>query len=190
MEALLTRAIPSQLWSAAAAAGGLLWIIKAATILSLDEQPAYTFEIAPFLFGVASIGVVLTWEGVQPGAGRHMRYLAGLATIAGAVAAIAYILQGDDGAFGLGAMVSLLAVLCVLLYTGRAIWRHRALGDWSAIPWALGWVIVAAIPLGGAMAEIDERLLEVPILAIGLGWIVLSASQIRVSGTFSTAETG
>jgi hypothetical protein len=49
---------------------------------------------------------------------------------------------------------------------------------------------VAAIPLGGAMAEIDERLLEVPILAIGLGWIVLSASQIRVSGTFSTAETG
>ena len=42
----------------AAAIGGVLWTVKSLTILVVGTQPDYTFEIAPFFFGVAAVGVV------------------------------------------------------------------------------------------------------------------------------------
>jgi hypothetical protein len=102
---------------------------------------------------------------------------------------VAYLVQGDEALFGISAMVAMLSVLAVLLGCGRAIWRNKALGRWSFGPGALGWVTIAAIPVGGALAEVDERLLEVPLLVVGLMWVglgVVLASAQRVRGNETT----
>jgi hypothetical protein len=190
VEAHVGSPIPQWLWRSAAAVGGILWIVKSASILLFDKQPVFSFELAPFCFGVASLGIVQVWHGVSPKPSPVPRYLATLATLAGAVAAVAYIVQGGNGLFGPAAGVSLLSGLAVLLVTGLSIWRQHALGASSAAPWLLGWTIVVAIPSGGALEAIDERLLEVPLLAIGAGWVVLSAPRTGASRPLPGVESG
>jgi hypothetical protein len=159
-----------KLAAAAAAIGGLLWGIKAVSILVADVQPAYTFEVAPFFFGLAGLGLVTRYERLRTSPARAVCSFAWLAVSAGLAAALLHFLFGDVAAFGLAIMTALIALLVVLFWTGRR------LREWSPVPWILGWTIVASLPIGGALAEIDERLLEVPLLIVSAFWILLAAA--------------
>ncbi len=165
-------------WAAAAAfAGGTLWAVKALAILIADDQPAYMFEMAPFFFGIATLGVALVWETNQIQPRRRVRAFAIAASISGAVSALASVAGLDEVVFGPALMISALSTIGVLLYTGRTLRKTSSLGRWSNLPWIIGWLFVAAIPVGGVLENINERLLEVPLLAISLAWIVLSTSM-------------
>jgi hypothetical protein len=157
----------------AAALGGTLWSIKSLGILIADAEPEYAFAVAPFWFGLACIGLVRLWEDQRDDRSWQVRATALLACGAGGVAATAYVVQGDAGVFSVSVLVAMLAVLAVLLGVGRRIWRAGVFERSSFFPWALAWLMLASIPIGGALAALDERLLEVPLLAVGLAWIWL-----------------
>ena len=83
---------------------------------------------------------------------------------------------------GLSLMVTSIALLAFLLGVGRS------LREWSAIPWNLGWLMIAALPIGGLLAAIDERLLEVPLLAVSLTWVVLGLRLAALAEPVSGAK--
>jgi hypothetical protein len=53
---------------------------------------------------------------------------------------------------------------------------------WSALPLAMGLGGPLLILAGGALAMISERLLEIPIVLIGLAWMLLGYSVLTVKG--------
>jgi hypothetical protein len=155
-----------------AAIGGALWIVKSLAILAFNEQPDHTFEMAPFFFALAVAGVVVEFG--EPGTrSRSVRSgLGAVAVVAGTVSALTYVVYGDTDLFGASSLVTLLAVLLSLLSYGRSAEPS------AAVPWLLGLSMIAAIPTGGALSAINERLLEVPLLFVGLGWLVLVATLL------------
>ena len=97
------------LWGAASAIGGALWTVKSVSILLVNRQPDFTFEFAPFFFGIAVLGVVRTTAHFRPVA-VWLRSLAWLAVVAGAVAAVTYLVQRDGVLFGSAIATAMLAV--------------------------------------------------------------------------------
>ena len=165
----------NQIASASAVVGGSLWSAKSAAILIADTQPAYLFELAPLCFGVATLGLAGKAQSI-PGAGSVFAWgLSSLATVAGVLTALIYISFGDVAAFGLAIMVALIAILAFMLTTGRG------LRPWSPLPWRLGWLMIAAIPVGGVLASVDERLLELPLLVVSVAWILLGVRMAEIS---------
>ena len=176
----------------AALIGGLLWIVKSLSILIADKQPDFTFEVAPFFFALATLGVVSIWEPTRTRPSRNVRRLTLFAAVVGGVATIAYVVGGDEGLVGPALAATVLIVVAVLGYTGRDIRRSHALGALGALPFALALLFVLAIPVGAVLENLNERLLEIPLLGIGIGWVVLSSAATeftplkwRVSSTES-----
>ena len=145
---------------------GLLWSIKSISILVADYQPAFVFESAPMFMGLAALGIA---SNVKNSGTPRLAVLvfAILAVVNGALAVLLHALTGDSDAFGFVLMLSMLNVLAVLSYGG---WLVRA---WSLTPIAVFVVTLVALPVGGALAEVDERLLEVPLLIVSAAWISL-----------------
>lgn len=167
------------LYGGAAAIGGVLWAVKSLAILATGEQPDYIFMSAPFFFGIASIGIseaadtaFRTWL---------LKAVAWTATIAGAIAAGASLAGSEDGPFGASVAVCMLAVLVVMLWGGYKIRRSGSLGKWSFGPWGLAWLMLAALPIGGVLESVNERLLEVPLLLVGVAWIGLGTAMAVAS---------
>jgi len=77
----------------------------------------------------------------------------------------------------------LLGALVLLGLTSRRSRRLR----WSALPFWMGVLCVPALLAGGALSEIDERLLEIPLVPFAIGWILLGYSMWH-STTSDTAE--
>jgi hypothetical protein len=162
-------------WAGVAALiGGLLWIVKSLSILIADEQPDFVFEVAPFFFAVATMGVVLTWEHNRGRASQNVRRFASVGVVAGGVAAVADVAGGDELLFGVAIATAVTIVIGLLGYTGRDLRRGKALGALSALPLALALSFLLAIPVGGALEGLNERLLEIPLLLIGVEWVPLS----------------
>jgi hypothetical protein len=163
----------------AAATGGVLWGIKSAAILVADYQPEYIFSIAPAFFGVACIGLTFA-----SGSRVVLRQaLAVLAAGAGILAAASYIASGDTEVFSVAILMAILAVLAVLLSSRRSASAKVPFTGWRFTPRELAWLMLASIPIGGALAALNERLLEAPLLAVSLGWICLGAALISRSET-------
>lgn len=165
--------------------GGVLWAVKGLAILVADSQPAYTFEIGLACFGVATLGIA---DKVSSSivAIRIVAILAGAAALAGIAASLMYAVAGDNDAFGFLAMVTALSTLAVLLYGGHKV------KAWSTWPFYLGCLYIVSMPVGGALAGIDERLLEVPLIAVAIGWIALAGRMASdtLLGRLSAASTG
>lgn len=165
-------------WGIAAAIGGLLWATKSVAILATGLQPDYIFELAPSLLALASLGLVLAWYREGSGTRFHVG-LATLAVVAAGTASLSYALTGDDeGLFGPAMMIATLSMIVILFWVGRPLWRTRDGGLWRAIPYPLAWSFVIALPLGGLLAALNERLLEIPLLVISIEWIWLGAALI------------
>lgn len=71
---------------------------------------------------------------------------------------------------GFGAFAALLAL-------GLAARRARVLAaPYTSLPWAMGLAAIPLLIVGGALEALNERLLELPIALLGLGWIALGAA--------------
>ena len=165
----------------AALIGGLLWIVKSLSILIADKQPDFVFEVAPLFFAIATIGVVLVWEDNQGSPRQNVRTFAFVGVVAGGVAAGTYVAGGDELLFGVAIATAVILVIGLLGYTGRDLRRDQALGRWSALPLALALSFLLAIPVGGVLEGLNERLLEIPLLLIGIGWVALSWPLFGIS---------
>jgi len=163
--------------------GAVFWAVKSLGILLADYEPEYAFALAPFFFGVAAVGVAARIDPARRRARTVTSVLALVAMLAGGAAALLYIATGDSTGFGLTIMVSVLSLLAVLSYGG---WLVRW---WSIIPFALAATMFIGLPIGGALSEIDERLLELPLLAVAMGWILLGLTFWRDSREHSEATS-
>lgn len=128
------------------------------------------------LFALVTLGLA---SGVPPSrAGRVGIALAVTALLGCLVAAVSSVVTGNvlgpDLALGMVTMTVALAISgLALLRSGAAV---------GAFPLLLGLATIPATLVGGALSTADERLLEVPILAIGLGLIFLGVALLRLVG--------
>ena len=69
--------------------------------------------------------------------------------------------------------VSSIALLLGLLTLGRD-------GRWPApLAWGIGLAMLPALLVGGALSAIDERLLELPLVCLGVGWMAVGWAMLR-----------
>lgn len=160
--------------AAASALGGAAWVVKAAAILATGDQPPLVYETAPLLLAVGLLGV------------HAMLVPASTITRCGGWAAVVAVLLGlaslttsvtsttSDGGFSPLTLATSVCTVAGLVLLGLASRRQTALA-WPVrvLPLLLGVLTVPLLAVGGALAVLDERLLEVPLLVLGLGWIVL-----------------
>jgi len=160
----------------AAAVGGALWAVKGTAILLTGDQPEYIFEVAPLLFaiGLAGLHALLERHG-----GKSARVGGALALTALALAASSaayYLATTDDEGFPLSATIPLtaLSIFAALVLLGIAVRRADALpGRWRSLPLAIGAGAVPMLMVGGILEGLSERLLEIPLVVLGLAWIAL-----------------
>ena len=168
----------------AAAIGGLCWLLKSGLILLTGEQPLLLFEVAPAFFAIAIVGLAGRVNG-QSGLARAGAMIA----IAGGVAALLNsVREVFIAATGMVLMeIELISIaagfgwLFGLLFVGISMWRRQTFsGRWRLLP-----VLLAVVPfpmiillsiVGEAMGlapAVGERLIEIPLLLLGLGWMAL-----------------
>ena len=153
--------------------GGLLWVVKGGAILLIGQQPPAVFEAAMPLFAVGLLGLHARLDGRGGPLGK-----AGVLVAYGALAAAAFVLMAPIAPFyvaaGFGPFLGL-----VLL--GSATLRARVFHPpWSALPLATGLGGPLLILAGGGLSLMSERLLEVPIVLVGLAWMLLGYSVLAV----------
>lgn len=184
----------------AAVAGGAMWIVKGGVILAVGDQPPLMFEAAALLFPLALIGLHDRLGGEGGRRARTGGALARLAVATGLVAASYGLLVPEPSDVILSVLTAVTGLLTFigLLLLGLAVRSVGALASrWRNLPAAMG---IAAIPaltvIGGVLAAIHERLLELPIVALGVAWVVLGfllslprGADVR-SGTAAPTDGG
>lgn len=169
----------------AAAIGGTAWTVKAVVTLVTGDEPPTAFAIGFALFPFALLGL---WSLVRKVDGRAPTVggaIAATAAVAVVLAALIRAVGGagvepsDDEVTVLTPFIAIggFGALAALVVLGVVVRRSGALpAPYTSLPWAMG---VAAIPLlmvGGALETVSERLLEPPIVLLGLGWIAIGAA--------------
>ena len=154
-----------------------MWVVKGGVILAVGDQPPLLFEAAGLLFPLALIGLHDRLGGEGGKRARAGGMLARLAA-AGALAAGAYgvlVPEPSDVVLGLLVAVTGLSTFIGLLLLGLAARSVGAFPSrWRNLPAAMGIAAIPAVTIvGGVLEAIHERLLELPIVAFGIAWVVL-----------------
>ncbi len=147
-----------------AATGGLAWAVKAAAILATGDQPPVVFEAAPMFFGVALTALALTSEL----RGRHRKTAIALGVLTVTAGVVAGVTEAVGQVWGPAIAASSLCLIAGLLSLGR-----RGSSAAHTFAWWIGASILPALVVGGLLSAINERLLEVSILTLGLMWLWL-----------------
>ena len=159
----------------AAMVGGLLWVVKGGSILLTGQQPPVIFEAALPLFALGLMGLHARLEG-RGGPMGKAGILVAYAALAAAVLLLVAPLPPLYAIAGFGSFLGLVLV-------GSATLQARILPPpWSALPLALGLGGPLSILAGGGLALMGERLLEIPIVLVGLAWMLLGYSVLAVEG--------
>jgi hypothetical protein len=175
----------------ATALGGLLWAAKGSAILLTGDQPEYLFELAPLFFALGLLALHARLEGGGGNAARLGGALAwsGLALVLASAAL--YLATGEEEGFPIGITIPLaaLSILAALVLLGIAVRRTEALpGRWRSLPLAMGAGVIPLMIVGGILEMLDERLLEIPIVLVGLAWSALGYAVWRhTSGPLAKA---
>jgi hypothetical protein len=171
----MASSAPIRLGGVAAMVGGLMWVVKGGAILLTGQQPPVLFEAAMPLFAVGLLGLHARLDG-RGGALGNAGVLVAYAALASAAIAVMAPLAPFLAVAGFGPFVGL-----VLL--GSATLQARVfLPPWSALPLAMGLGGPLLILAGGDLAMISERLLEIPIVLVGLSWMLLGYLLLVVKG--------
>ncbi len=177
--------------SAAVIAGGA-WIIKAGLTLATGNEPTAAFAIGLALFPFALLGL---WSLVGAVGGRSAQLgglLAAAAAISVVLAALVRAVGGadvepsEDEITALTPFIALagFGTFAALFVLGIAVRRAGALpGRYALLPWAMGLATIPLLILGGALEAVSERLLELPIALLGLGWVMLGVALWDASTT-------
>jgi hypothetical protein len=153
--------------------GGLLWVVKGGSILITGQQPPVVFEAALPLFAVGLLGLHARLDGRGGPLGK-VGVLVAYAALAAAATALITPLAPFIVVAGFGPFLGF-----VLL--GSATLRSRVFRPpWSALPLAMGVGGPLLILAGGGLALISERLLEIPLMLVGIAWMLLGYSILVV----------
>lgn len=165
--------------------GGGAWTVKGGWILATGVQPPLLFELAPGLLALGLVGLYLRSDPASRAAAVGMVF----ACLALAAWVVSLGAPAGDGEFAPAMLAATLALLAGLVALGLATRRSSALGPGviSSLPLWLGVLTFPALAVGGALAVLDERLLEVPVVALGLAWVVLGTAIARVPPRAATA---
>ncbi len=170
----------------AALFGGCLWIAKGGAILVTGHQPPLMFEAAAFAFPVALRGLDALLRRREPAPPRAARTAATVALVVGValVALFAVVDDPPDVVISLAAVTMGLATVTSLLLLGSACRRSGGLpAPWARLPWIMGLALVPSMTVvGGLLAAIHERLLELPIVAYGIAWVLLGYAMLAAPG--------
>ena len=184
--------VPAGRWAAlrryaamAAAIGGTALTVKAVVTLVTGDEPAAAFAIGFALFPFALLGL---WSLVRDVGGRAPQIGGAIAATAAVSVVLAALIRAvggagveptEEGATVMTPFIALggLGTFVALVVLGVVVRRSSALpAPYTSLPLLVG---VAAIPLlmiGGALEAVSERLLEIPIVLLGLGWIALGVA--------------
>ncbi len=189
-------AIPVRWGGIAALVGALCWAIKGASILITGYQPPVIFEAAPALFAVALVSLAgsalarALGAGVAPSTRDRAVYALGVvAWIAGVVSAVT--------AFGEEVWGPAIAVASLSTLTGLVLYGVGGRGAIPPLPGALpalaiGIGSIPIIVVGGALSEVNERLLELSVLVLAGLWawlgLVLLAPRVAEPASLPAAE--
>lgn len=180
------QAVWVRVGAGAALLGGGLWIAKGVSILVTGYQPPLTFEAAVFAFPVALLGLDALLRGREPGLPRGGKTAAAVAVTMGLVlaAVLAVVDDPPDVVTSLATATMGLATVVALLFLGAACRRSHGLpAPWARLPWVMGVALVPSLSVvGGLLAAIHERLLELPIVAYGVAWAILGYAMLASSG--------
>lgn len=178
--------------AAAAVVGGTAWILKAGLALATGNEPPAAFAIGLALFPFALLGL---WSLVRDAPGRSAQN-GGLLAAAAATSVVAAMLvraiggadvePRDDELTVLTPFIALagFGTFAALFALGIAVRRANALAvRYAALPWVMGLATIPLLILGGALEAVDERLLELPIALLGLGWVILGVALWNASTT-------
>jgi hypothetical protein len=176
----MTSSVLIRVGGLAAMVGGLLWVVKGGAILLTGQQPPVVFEAAIPLFAVGLLGL----HGRFAGRGGPLG-MAGVLVAYAALASAAIVLMMPLAPFiavaGFGPFLGL-----VLL--GSATLQARVFHPpWSALPVAMGLGGPILILAGGGLALISERLLEIPLVLVGLAWMLLGYAVLIVKDATAQA---
>ena len=160
----------------------MLWIAKAGAILLTGDQPAHLFEIAPVFMATALLGL----HTLLDGRGGTFTRIDGFATYGCfllSLASVAVYAQGAESTseetFDPLIFMAFLSLVASLILLGAAYRRtDDALIRWQSLPLVLGVAMPLMMIGGGVLEAVNERLLEVPIVILGLGWIMLGVALV------------
>ena len=161
----------------ASVAAGAMWTVKGGVILATGDQPPWLFEIGGLLFPLALIGLHARLDG-EGGRRAHVgRFMARLAGAVALFAGVYGLAVGDPSEVVLGIAIALcsLATVVGLVLLGLSARAVGALPPrWRSLPFVMGVVAIPAMTiLAGVLEAIHERLLELPIVAYGVAWIIV-----------------
>ena len=154
--------------------GGLLWLVKGSAILLAGIQPPYLFEAAPFFLGIGLWGLYFQMDRSERGR------LAGAGAILALAAAVSALVQLWAELFAPQLVPQEDTVTLVTPFVAH----HRP-------PTAL----VTPVHSGGLSGSDDlvhllgrreretaagDRLLEVPVVLLGVAWMWLGALVLRI----------
>lgn len=173
----------------AAALGGAAWIGKAGAILVTGDQPPLLFEVAPLFFALALMGLRV----LVGSRGGRLGDVGGWIAVAAVVLSMLDLTTGGSGPssesdFSPLTFFAFLCVLASLILLGVPVLR-RALVPGSArrLPLLLGVLTFPLIAVGAAFESISERLLEVPLLLVGVAWVWLGVGMWRAAARVQAA---
>ena len=162
---------------------GLLWVIKAASILLSGYQPPLIFEIAPMLLACGLLGLYLRLGARASGWGKAgvalavLAFFIRLSTTLYEATPSAIIPTGETFEFpySLFVLIGAVGVFIGLILLGVDVWRARLFpSPTHYVPLTAG-LLIWPLSVSGLLH------LEIPVLVIGLLWIWVGYIILRVA---------
>ena len=155
-------------------AAGLCWLLKSTVILVTGWQPPVIFELAPLLMSVAALVLA---SRLPLGRARTIACLAAVAAVVGsAVVLVDVVAELPRLVVGGAIALSTALILISLIMSGVSLWPGMR---WT-LPLIIGAMTMPSVLVGGLLAAVfGERLLEVPLVALGATWVIFGGILLQ-----------